>query len=69
MPAVTVPYNQLSLVAFQGIIVEFVTRDGTNYGEHEIPLETKINQVLAQLKSGKAVIIFDQETETCNTAS
>ncbi len=31
----------------------------------EIPLETKMAQMLALLKSGKAVIIFDQETETC----
>jgi len=43
----------------------FVTRDGTDYGEVEILLETKIVQVLAQLKSGKAVIVFDQETESC----
>jgi len=31
----------------------------------EVPLETKIAQVLAQIKSGKAVIVFDQETESC----
>jgi len=47
-------------------IEEFVTRDGTNYGEIEVSLETKISQVLGQLKSGKAVIVFDQKTETCN---
>ncbi|MCK5099728.1 MAG: YheU family protein [Desulfobacteraceae bacterium] len=29
-------------------------------------LETKISQVLGQLKSEKAVIVFDQESETCN---
>ena len=30
-----------------------------------VPLETKVAQVLAQLKSGKAVIVFDQEAESC----
>ena len=65
MKAVKIPYDQLSPEALQGVVEEFVTRDGTDYGEVEVPLETKIAQVLAQLKSGKAVIVFDQETESC----
>jgi len=47
------------------VIEEFVTRDGTDYGKIEVSLEIKISQVLEQIKSGKAVIAFDQETETC----
>ncbi|MCD4676308.1 MAG: YheU family protein [Desulfobacula sp.] len=65
MTAIKIPYNQLSPEALQGVIEEFVTRDGTDYGETEASLETKISQVLGQLKSGKAVIVFDQKTETC----
>jgi len=65
MTALKVPYDQLSPEALNGVIEEFVTRDGTDYGEVEISLETKIAQVLDQLKSGKAVIIFDQKSETC----
>jgi uncharacterized protein YheU (UPF0270 family) len=66
MAALKIPYDQLSSEALQGIIEEFVTRDGTDYGEIEIPLETKISQALGQLKSGKVVIVFDQKTATCN---
>jgi len=62
--AVKIPYDQLSPEALQGVVEEFVTRDGTDYGEEEIPMETKIAQVLAQLRSGKAVIVFDQETDS-----
>lgn len=47
MNAVKIPYDQLSPEALHGVIEEFVTRDGTDYGEVEIPLETKIAQVLA----------------------
>ena len=65
MTAFKVPYDQLSPEALQGVIEEFVTRDGTDYGEIEVSLETKISLVLGQLKSGKAVIIFDLKTETC----
>ena len=60
-----IPYDQLSPEALQGVVEEFVTRDGTDYGEVEVSLGTKIAQVLAQLRSGKAVIVFDQETESC----
>ena len=65
MKAVKIPYEQLSPDALHDVIEEFVTRDGTDYGEVEVPLDTKIAQVMAQLKSGKAVIVFDQETESC----
>ena len=64
MKAVKIPYDQLSPGALHGLLDEFVTRDGTDYGAVEIPVETKIAQVLAQLRSGKAVIVFDQETES-----
>ena len=65
MTGLKIPFDQLSLKALHGVVEEFVTRDGTDYGEVEVPLETKINQVLGQLKSGKAVIVFDPESETC----
>ena len=65
MTAIKIPYNQLSPEALQGVIEEFVTRDGTDYGEVEVSMEIKISQVLGQLESGKAVIVFDQKTETC----
>lgn len=65
MSTVKIPYDQLSHEALHGVIEEFVTRDGTNYGEREVPVEIKIGQVLEQIKSGEAVIVFDQKSETC----
>jgi uncharacterized protein YheU (UPF0270 family) len=61
-----IPFQELSPEALRGVIEEFVTREGTDYGETEINLEIKIRQVLNQLHAGKAVIVFDQKTETCN---
>lgn len=66
MTGLIIPYEQLSLEALHGVVEDFVTRDGTDYGELEISLETKISQVLNQLKSGAAVMVFDTETQTCN---
>ena len=35
-----IPVNKLSKKALQGVIEEFITRDGTDYGEIEVPMET-----------------------------
>lgn len=64
MKAVIVPYDQLSTEALLKLVEEFVTRDGTDYGEVEVPLETRIDRALASLRSRKTVIVFDLETET-----
>ncbi len=69
MTAVKIPYDQLSHTALLGVVEEFVTRDGTDYGEIEVSLERKINRVMAQLTSGRAVIVFDPETETSTILS
>lgn len=61
-----ISFEELSPEALRGVIEEFVTRDGTDYGEREIPLETKVQLVINQLHAGKAEITFDQKTETCN---
>ncbi|HQP56700.1 MAG TPA: YheU family protein [Syntrophorhabdus sp.] len=61
-----IPVNRLSPVALQGVIEEYVTRDGTDYGDAEISLEQKIKYVRDRLKDGSAVLIFDDKTETTN---
>lgn len=65
MNAVIVPYDQLEPETLNNVIEEFVTRDGTDYGEVEVSLDTKTTRVLGQLKSKKAVLVFDDQTETC----
>jgi len=59
-----IPPNQLSPDALRGIIEEFVTREGTEYGSSEVPLETKIAQVAAQIRRGDVVIDFDPTTDS-----
>jgi uncharacterized protein YheU (UPF0270 family) len=59
-----IPHEQLSPEALQGLIEEFVTRDGTDYGEQEVSLERKIQQVRRQLEEGTAVILYDDESSS-----
>jgi uncharacterized protein YheU (UPF0270 family) len=50
----------------QAVIESFVLREGTDYGVHETPLETKVAQVLVQLRRGEAHLTFDPATESIN---
>ena len=64
-----IPYQQLSDAALRGIIEEFITREGTDYGEREYSLEDKVAQVRRQLERGEVVIQFDDESQTCTLQS
>lgn len=59
-----IPHHMLSPEALHRVIEAFVTREGTDYGEHDILLATKVLQVRQQLDAGTAVIVYDQETES-----
>ncbi|MDF1820818.1 MAG: YheU family protein [Alcanivoracaceae bacterium] len=64
VPAEAIPADTL-----ENLIEEFVTRDGTDYGEQEVPLQTRVEQVRRQLVSGDAVVWFDATTETVSIFS
>lgn len=59
-----IPYKELSVDALQGLIEEFITREGTDYGADEVNLDTKVLQVRRQLEKGEVVIVFDSNTES-----
>lgn len=61
-----IPVNKLSSEALRGVIEEFISRAGTDYGEVEASQETKFGQVKSRIATGEAVLIFDDETETTN---
>ncbi|MDB6062468.1 MAG: hypothetical protein JWM78_2571 [Verrucomicrobiaceae bacterium] len=60
-----VPTEQLSADALQGIIEEFITREGTDYGDVELSLAEKAEQIRLQLRKGLVVVVFDILTESC----
>ena len=64
-----IPFEKLSKEALHGVIEEFVTRDGTDYGLVEPELEQKIERVLRQLEKGDAFIVYDETTMTTNIVS
>jgi len=65
-PHVVVPWRELSAEALEGVIVEYVSREGTEYGLSDVPLEDKVAQVRRQLEAGEVVVLFDAASETVN---
>lgn len=59
-----ISHQQISADALQGLIEEFITREGTDYGETEVPLARKVEQVKRLLDRGEVVIVFDSATES-----
>ena len=61
-----IPADKLSVEALQGIIEEFISRGGTDYGAVEASPETNFKQVKYKLEKSLAVLVFDDEAETTN---
>ena len=61
-----IPVNKLSAKALKGVIEEFISRSGTDYGAVEASMEAKFKQAKYKLENGLAVLVFDDETETTN---
>lgn len=60
-----VPYDQLRPETLRALIEEFVTRDGSVQGHGEASLKQRVEEVRRQLESGEAVIVFEEESESC----
>ena len=61
-----IPPSLLSEQALRGIALEFVSREGTDYGHKDWDMETKVTQVLGQIARGDVVILADPDTGSCN---
>jgi uncharacterized protein YheU (UPF0270 family) len=64
-----IPFDSLTPETLNNILVEVVTRDGTDYGEYDLSLEQKCQQASQMLRSQQAFLIFDTESETIKLIS
>ena len=61
-----IPAHRLSAGALRGVIEEFISRSGTDYGAADASMETKFKHAKASLLNGSVVLVFDDETKTTN---
>ena len=61
-----IPWQEIQPETLRAVIEEFVSRDGTDYGLKEVSFDSKVEEVHRLLKCGKARVVFDAETESCD---
>jgi uncharacterized protein YheU (UPF0270 family) len=61
-----IPADSISAEGLEGLIEEFVSRDGTDYGASEVSFATRIEQVRKQIARGEVSVVFDIATQTAN---
>lgn len=61
---IEVPYRDISPDALQGLLEDFVTRQGYDTTEVDVGLEDWVQQVRQQLVKGELTIVFDPLTES-----
>lgn len=60
-----IPWRSLSVEALHGVLEEFATREGTEYGMSDVSLEVKVAQLRRQLERGEIVVFFDTAASSC----
>lgn len=61
-----IPWRDLSQEALNGVLEEYASREGTDYGPQEYSLAQKVQHLRRQLERGEIDIDFDPDTETIN---
>lgn len=59
-----IPHQQLSPEALEGILQEFIAREGTDYGAVEAQSSAKTAQLRQQLDRGEVVVVLDPALES-----
>jgi uncharacterized protein YheU (UPF0270 family) len=61
---INIPFEALSADSLDGVIDDYVNREGTDYGHRDFDLEQKREAVRRELVAGRAVITYDPRTQT-----
>lgn len=61
-----IPIQDLEHDTLLSIIEGFVLQEGTEYGDQDVSLEEKVQQVLTQLASGEAFLVYSELHESVN---
>ncbi|MDZ7781552.1 MAG: YheU family protein [Halioglobus sp.] len=60
---VEVPPSRLGAGLLRALLEEYVTRDGTDYGNRELSLDEKVQRLQGQLDAGDVRLLYESESE------
>jgi len=63
---IVIPVSQLQEETLNNILEEFITREGTDYGDYEVSLQQKVDRLKRQIVQGDVVVVFDSVLESVN---
>jgi len=66
---VEVPHQDINPETLRNMIKEFVSRDGSDWGDAGGSMEDKIKQVLRQFEAGKIKVVYDLTSQSANIVS
>ncbi|MGY5450760.1 YheU family protein [Agarivorans sp. MS3-6] len=61
-----IPWQQLEADTFNALLESYVLREGTDYGEQELSLADKLEQIKQQVINGSVLIVYSELHETVN---
>ena len=61
-----ITHLSIAVETLQNLIEEFVTREGTDYGDYTLTLADKVAAVRQRLDSGEVVILYSESNESVN---
>lgn len=60
---VRVPPERLPAETLTALLEEYVSRDGTDYGDYDISLEDKCEQLRSRVSTGDLQLLYDGDSE------
>ncbi|MFB9887517.1 YheU family protein [Balneatrix alpica] len=58
-----IPWHSLEASTLTAILEDFASRDGTDYGEVELSLASKVSQLRLALQQGKLVLFWSEHKQ------
>tara|TARA_B110000503_G_scaffold107690_1_gene160928 strand:+ start:4256 stop:4474 length:219 start_codon:yes stop_codon:yes gene_type:complete len=61
-----VPWEDINADTLTRLLEEFASRDGTDYGDYEISLADKVDQLKVQLQQKRILVVYSDLHESVN---
>ena len=61
-----VPWQDINADTLNHLLEEFASRDGTDYGDYEISLADKVDQLKVQLHQKRILVVYSELHESVN---